>query len=66
MSDGLQEVQKRVQEAPQLMSIPNDLKDLSNNVAALGSQITEMKSTTKQLQLQTGSMSSNLTQLQVK
>jgi len=58
-------VQKRVQEAPQLMSIPNDLKDLSNNVAALGSQITEMKSTTKQLQLQTGDMSSNLTQLQV-
>jgi hypothetical protein len=42
------------------------LKDLSNNVAALGSQITEMKSTTKQLQLQTGDMSSNLTQLQVK
>jgi len=58
-------VQKRVQEAPQLMSIPKDLKDLSNNVADLGSQITEMKSTTKQLQLQTGSMSSNLTQLQV-
>jgi septal ring factor EnvC (AmiA/AmiB activator) len=65
VSEGLQEVQKRVQEAPQLMSIPNDLKDLSNNVAALGSQITEMKSTTKQLQLQTGDMSSNLTQLQV-